>query len=79
MSYPNHAPFSLTLGMLAILAAPSAQATTVINGSLFDVSYDETQFLKQWRIRAQRERRELFTGIPVDRDGDHVAQQFRKL
>ena len=46
MSYRNHTLLSLTLSMLAIMVAvPSARATTVINGSLFDVSYDETQFL----------------------------------
>lgn len=44
MSYPNHTLLSLTLSMFAIMSIPSAGATTVINGSLFDVSYDETQF-----------------------------------
>ena len=44
MNYRNHALFSLALGVLATIATPSVQATTVLNGSSFDVSYDETQF-----------------------------------
>jgi hypothetical protein len=40
----NRAFFSLALGCLAIISAPSARAITVLNGALFDVSYDETQF-----------------------------------
>ena len=41
---PNRTFFSLALCCLAIASAPSAHAATVLNGSLFDVSYDETQF-----------------------------------
>lgn len=37
--------FMLTLGVLGVTASVPAWATTVINGSLFDLSYDETQFL----------------------------------
>lgn len=37
--------FLLTLGVLGALVSAPALATTVINGSLFDLSYDETQFL----------------------------------
>lgn len=36
---------NLVLTCIAISSISGAQATTIINGSLFDVSYDETQFL----------------------------------
>lgn len=44
MNQWNRTLFSLALGAVIATAAPSVWAMTVINGSLFDVSYDETQF-----------------------------------
>lgn len=44
MKQKYRALFWLTLSVLGAMASAPAWATTVINGSLFDLSYDETQF-----------------------------------
>lgn len=45
MKQRHRALFLLTLIVLGAIATTPARATTIISGSLFDVSYDETQFL----------------------------------